>query len=271
MQQQRAFPFRTVLLFVVSAIVLRIGAMLGWALFPRSEGTQQLARVAIPLLFSLALIALNRWCLRRDGFAAGVLGLGFNRVGWFAVGGVVMTPIILLMAGALWLAVPFHWDRGVLSPSQFAWAFAEYIAGNSGEELIFRGYLFLVLARRLGLPWTLGITGVLFGLFHLPGLAGVSALKMIVTTALGSVIFAAAYVLSRSLWTAIGAHAWGNLLLHQGLGLSGSPALARIVLDGEWPKTYDPGFVAWTAISMPCAAVLWKLMSGRATCVGAMQ
>jgi membrane protease YdiL (CAAX protease family) len=252
------FPARTLLWFVVVASLVRVGTVLGWALFPGTEGLQQLARILIPLLATLAFLALNRWCLRRDGFNPAVLGLAPSRLLWFAVGALAITPIILVMAGALWLAIPFHWERGTLEWSRFLWQFAEYIGGNFGEELIFRSYLLLVFARYFGISRALVLTGLLFGLFHLPGLAGIAALKMVSTTALGSVIFAAAYLLSGSLWTAVGAHAWGNLLLHQALGLSGQPAWLRVVWDADWPRHYDPPFVVWVLVSGLCAALLWR-------------
>lgn len=244
--------------FVVGAILLRSVAVLSWAWFPQTDGLQHAARILIPAAVTLGLVALNRGCLRRDDFDPIVLGLGPRRIGWFVVGAIAITPVIFLMAGALWLAVPFHWERGSLNASPFLWQFAEYTAGNFGEELIFRGYLLLVLVRYLGLPRALGLTAMLFGLFHLPGLTGIVALKMVATTALGSVLFAAAYLLSGSLWTAVGAHAWGNALLHQALGLSGQPALLKVSWRAEWPKHYDPAFVAWISVTALCIAVLWR-------------
>jgi membrane protease YdiL (CAAX protease family) len=252
----RAFPYRTMLRVIVGMIIMRAGCVAAWAFFPRAEGMQQLARIVIPLLFVGGLVALNCWCLERDGIGAERLGLEFRRLGLFFAGAIVMIPVVLLMAGTLWLFVPFHWERGSLSLARLGWQAAEYTAGNFSEELMFRGYFLLVLMRYLGLGYALAISGILFGFFHLPGLSGVGALKMVCTTSLTSLLFATGFLLSHSLWMALGMHAGGNLLLHQGLGLSGGASVARVALDGSWPAGYDPAFVTWLLVIIPCAGIL---------------
>lgn len=111
----------------------------------------------------------------------------------------------------------------------------------------------VVLTRWLGLGRALFIGAFLFGLFHLPGLSGMTAVKMLCTTGAMSFIFAYGYVLTGSLWTAIGLHVFGNALLHQGLGLSGGQALATVVFRQPWPTNYDPALVAWLAVAIPVA------------------
>jgi membrane protease YdiL (CAAX protease family) len=130
---------------------------------------------------------------------------------------------------------------------------AEYFAGNFGEELAFRGYFLLVLTRYLGLTRALLIGALLFGLFHLPGLSGTEAIKMVCTTGALSFVFSYGYVLTGSLWTAVGMHVFGNVILHEVLGMSGKPGIAAMVFHEPWPSAYDPAFLVWLGVSVPVA------------------
>jgi uncharacterized protein len=48
------------------------------------------------------------------------------------------------------------------------------------EELFFRGFMFSVLAARLGVWWGAAITGVIFGLIHLPGAPALGVAVLVV-------------------------------------------------------------------------------------------
>ncbi|WP_242103549.1 type II CAAX endopeptidase family protein [Lysobacter sp. M2-1] len=251
--EKRPFPMASLVWFVVGAVVLRMLAIPAWMFFPERGVLAHSARVLIPLLVVIGLIALNRTFLMRDGFPRDTLGLGLRRIGWFFAGAMLIVPVILAMAGALWLLVPFHWERGAMAWSQLGWKTAEYFAGNFGEELAFRGYMLVVLTRYLGLTRALLIGAVLFGLFHLPGLSGMQAVKMVCTTGAMSFVFAYGYVLSGSLWTAVGLHVFGNVLLHEVLGMSGKSGIATMVFHEPWPSAYDPAFLVWLGVSIPVA------------------
>src|SRR5688572_20079181 len=148
---KRPFPAASLAWFVLGAVVLRLLAIPAWMFFPERGVFAHSARVVIPLAVVAGLVVLNRTFLMRDGFPRDTLGLGLRRIGWFFAGGILIVPVLLAMAGALWLLVPFHWERGAMSWSQVGWKTAEYFAGNFGEELAFRGYFLVVLARYLGL------------------------------------------------------------------------------------------------------------------------
>jgi len=248
------FPLTSLVWFVLGAAILRALAVVAWGVFPGVGIFPRVARVLVPLCVAIGLVVLNERLLARDGFPRDVLGLALRRIGWFFAGGLVVVPIILTMAGALWLVLPFHWERGAMTWSQLGWQTAEYCAGNFAEELTFRGYLLIVLARHLGLMRALTIVALLFGAFHLPGLSGWAALKMICTTATWSFIFAAGYFLTGSIWMAVGLHVVGNVFLHHVVGMSGSAAIARPVFEGPWPTSYDPAFWVTMAVGVPVAA-----------------
>ena len=249
------FPTASLILFLLGAVALRLVAFPAWMAFPGQGVLAQSGRVLIPLLVTVGLILLNRTLLIRNGFPRDALGLAVPRMGWLFMGGVLIVPVILAIAAALWLVVPFHWERGAMSWPQLGWKFAEYLAGNCGEELMFRGYLLIMLTQFLGLTRSLLIGALLFGLFHLPGMTGVAAVKMVCTSGAMSFIFAYGYVLTGSLWTAVGLHAFGNLILHEVLGMSGKSGITTIVLHEPWPDSFDPAFLVWLGVCISMAAI----------------
>jgi len=248
----------------IGAIALFLGATVAleacWTttggVYPARTLFQTTCVLLIGTVFVGANIWLNRVFLQMDGLPKSALGLAVRELPWFFAGCAIAVLVIFAMAGTLRLMVPFHWVRGALGWHELAGQFSRYLIGNSVEELIFRGYLLVMLRRWLGLPRALAITGVLFGLFHLPGMSGIAALKMVCTTAGMSVVFAMAYVRTKSLWTAIGVHVSANMLLHRVLGMSGEQqSMFRMQIDGRWPAGYDPGLIAY--FSVIAVAALW--------------
>ena len=77
------------------------------------------------------------------------------------------------------------------------------------EEIVFRGVIFRLLEEALGTWIALAISAALFGLGHLmsPGATLLTALAIALEA---GVMLAAAYVLTRRLWLAIGIHAAWN-------------------------------------------------------------
>lgn len=92
--------------------------------------------------------------------------------------------------------------------------------GASGEELLFRGYAFQLLVRRLGPFATILPVAVLFALSHMNNLS-ISWLGFVNTAAFG-VVFGVAYLRTRDLWFPIGMHfGWNWVLPLLGVNLSG--------------------------------------------------
>ncbi len=250
-----------VALFLLATVALEVLWMTTGGVYPWKTLFQATLVLLIGVVFVSANIWLNRAFLGWDGLSKSSLGLGVRQLPCCFAGCALAVPLILMMAGALWLMVPFHWVVGAMRWHELPGQFARYLLGNSVEELIFRGYLLVTLRRSLGLPRALAITGLMFGLFHLPGMSGMAAVKMVCTTAAMSVVFALAYVRTKSLWTAIGLHAFTNLLLHRVLGASGEQqGLLRMQFEKSWPTSYDPGMVALIAVAAVAALCLglWR-------------
>ncbi|GCF10707.1 CPBP family intramembrane glutamic endopeptidase [Dictyobacter arantiisoli] len=83
------------------------------------------------------------------------------------------------------------------------------IGGAVQEELIFRGLIFRRLERSFGSWIALGVSAILFGFAHLlnPNGSLIGALGIAIT---GGILSAIIYILTRSLWWAIGVHLGWN-------------------------------------------------------------
>jgi membrane protease YdiL (CAAX protease family) len=228
--------------------------------FPAFQPFQNSARILIGIATTLALVWLNRRLLVRDGFSGNSLGLSLRHSWWFLAGGFLAIVFVVLVAAFLWLLTPFHWKPGTLTGGDVAWRLAEYFGSNFTEELMFRGYLLLILRRSLATGRALLIVSLLFGLFHLPGLTGIAALKMICTTALFSWVLGLVFIGTSSLWTAVGMHVVGNTMLHRVLGMSGDASLLRMDLLSRkpMPNGYDAGLIAYVVTSAVMIAVLTR-------------
>jgi uncharacterized protein len=92
--------------------------------------------------------------------------------------------------------------------------------GAIGEELLFRGYGFQVLAASLGPVAALAISSAAFGLVHMSNLNASAA--GIVNTVLYGVVLGYAVLRTGELWAAIGIHfGWNWILPLAGVSLSG--------------------------------------------------
>jgi len=83
------------------------------------------------------------------------------------------------------------------------------IGGAIQEELVFRGMIFRKLERSFGSWIALAVSAILFGLIHManPDATLVSTIALVVSA---GVLFAAIYLLTRSLWWTIGVHLGWN-------------------------------------------------------------
>lgn len=138
-----------------------------------------------------------------------------------------------------------------------------YFWGNLAEELIFRGYALVLLARALGTQRALWILAPAFGWFHLEGLEGMALAKMIATTGAMHFVFTFAYLATRTLWTAAGLHAAANVLLHSITGLSGQPALFEPEFATSLASSHVP-FWVFLAVAVAFAVALSQLPQVRA-------
>jgi len=129
------------------------------------------------------------------------------------------------------------------------------IGGAVQEELIFRGLIFRRLERSFGSWIALAVSALLFGFAHLlnPNGSLIGALGIAIT---GGVLSAIIYILTRSLWWAIGVHlGWnyfeGPFFGAQVSGHNGLPGIFSSTLTGP---------VAWSGGSFGPEAGLASIL-----------
>lgn len=203
--------------------------------------------------------------LRRDGLPADAFGLSpsLPHARAFLIGTLGACFLIVLLIGGVYVAAPFEWRAGARPSGSVALEGLRYLAGNAGEELLFRGYALVALARSIGTTRALWVLALPFGLFHAPGLDAMALAKMMLTTGAMHFVFAYAYIGTRSLWAALALHAFGNLLLHAVSGLGQGDSAFALDLEQPLPAEFDLPFVVFFSVSAGCAFLLSRLPAVR--------
>jgi len=237
---------------------------LGYGFFPGDRGVAVAGRLLCSIIAVSLLIAGSRRLLQRDHLAPDLLGLALTAAHGkaFVFGIVVAAAVILALLGVFYLITPFELLPGSVPLTAVPVAALNYFAGNFAEELVFRGYLFIALARWLGTTRALWLLAVPFGLFHFPGLDALALLKAILTTGAMHFVFAYAYLATRSLWAAVSLHAVSNILLHSVVGL-GEPAAFSVRFLRDLPGSIDVSFLVFFGTAAASALLLSRLPQAR--------
>jgi membrane protease YdiL (CAAX protease family) len=232
--------------------------------FPGSLAVARVGRLLCMAAAIVVLIVGTRWLLNRDGIDRNRLGLGtsISSLRAFSIGIALACAHILALVAALYAVVPFELGHGPLSVEAVALAALGYLTGNFGEELVFRGYLFVALAYWLGTTRAIWALALPFGLFHFPGLDAMALAKMILTTGAMHFVYAYVFLATRSLWAAVSMHALGNTLLHQVFG-TGGPALLSVNYSHPFPENVDAPFLVFFGVSAAFAVLLSRLKATR--------
>jgi membrane protease YdiL (CAAX protease family) len=183
--------------------------------------------------------------------------------GVFGGAGLFSVIVAMLAATGHYTIVAYHGQGVVAGP------FVETVLAALFEEILFRGVLFRITERSLGTWAAVAISSVLFALAHLPN-EGITALAVGATVVAG-VFFAAAYLVTRRLWLAVGLHFGWNFVSDAVFSVptSGHPAngLLQARLSGpEWLSggVYGIEGSALTVVVMALgAAYLFRLAASR--------
>jgi uncharacterized protein len=157
--------------------------------------------------------------------------------------------VVLMVAALLTVTLRGEWNPGNASLGYVLISLNAFFWGSMLEELMFRGYLLPRLIALWGRGWALVAIALAFGLFHLPGLAGMEATKMVGTTAACSLLYSALVLRTGTLWSAVAAHAAMNGVLHTVLGGTGKPALFQPEFASVSLHGVDVGFWALLLIA----------------------
>jgi membrane protease YdiL (CAAX protease family) len=218
---------------------------------------------AVPALViaTLALL-LNRGFLRSEGRSLAELG--------FASPGLRMRQIAagfgggVLTAGAwivgLWCVTSLIWrpSSGFHSVAAVG-SFTFIVFNNAGEELLYRGYLFLLIARAYGRWAAIVATSVLFALLHIQaGVPWQSALAGVLTSGL---LFAVLFARWQSVPLVLAFHVATNVVQEvMGLRLTGLTALVPQYPAGA-TATQSYGVLAIVAlinVGVALGVLFWK-------------
>jgi len=143
--------------------------------------------------------------------------------------------------GILW-SLGYYQVSGMNNWMTAAPVFAGAVISGVVEEILFRGILFRIAEQVLGTWLALLISALLFGLLHLfnPNATWVAAIAIALEA---GILLAAAYVLTRRLWLAIGVHfAWnftqGGIF---GVAVSGNQAAGLLQATLTGPELLSGG------------------------------
>lgn len=251
-----------------SVLMFVMAAFIAWEMKAQSlmifSSSNHFYLVAIGLIANLLLLYVTYYLLKRNKLSIAVLGLNLSK-GFFLtilIGTVVGVATVIITALILHIVIPYHFVYQSLSISSIISGVYSYLLGAFLEELMFRGFLLVVLAKMFG--WRSGvlIMALPFGLFHLQG--GEGGVDIVATTTMYSFVFALCFVLTRSLWAAVFAHATVNVLLHVITGLDGgNSSTYKIVLDGKWPTNYPAAPLTTVVSALIVSVVLYAFIVGK--------
>lgn len=121
----------------------------------------------------------------------------------FLAGGLAYAVLVAVYA----LAGLYHIDNVQLNLGALVWSglIGTLIYNGLLEKIVFRGIIFRLLERGLGSIAALVLSSIMFAAIHLLN-PGASLMGAFVVAIGGGVIFSCAFLLTRSLWLAIGLH-----------------------------------------------------------------
>lgn len=265
--QKTAIKFKpkTLLVFVLIVAFAWTLNLFGQVTFPSMNLVPIVIRSLITCAALIIVLFTNIRLLKANQLPASSLGLAFSvkSAKGFLLGISIGVIAMVIMSTLMYLFVPYHFTKGPMSITEVFKTSFSFLIGNTIEELIFRGFPLIVLSQTIGWRKAAFVMALPFGLFHLPGTESVSwGLNIVTTTAFYSIVFSFAFILTGSLWAAIGTHVISNVILHLLLGLDGANnALFVPVFDAKWPTGYSISLILYVITSVTVALSLYVCIS----------
>jgi len=231
-----------------------------------------------PVALLLLVLALTLFFLYWDKRSPAVLGLDPRprRLGELALGWIAGALLVVVIAGVMYVALPYQWQRNAaFQPRLAAWSLVYLLLANGVEELVFRGYAFERMIAAIG-HWPAQIvTALVFAVYHVQH--GWTWGNALVGTTLGSILFGLVFVRWRSVPAALGVHAAGNwtrdLLLAD--SATAKTLVAPFSLTRWAPEDVFTARVAWNGVvflaCVAMAVIVWRhrAREGRAVLLAA--
>jgi membrane protease YdiL (CAAX protease family) len=163
--------------------------------------------------------------------------LGLQKRGWLAklaagwgLGAFLILVVFGILVAGGWLTI----ESSPWQPLDVAAVILVAVVVGFNEELAFRGYIMQRLGQAWGMPLAVAASSILFGLVHVLN-PNVTALG-IVSVCFSGLLYACAYLVTRSLWLPMGLHMSWNIVQMHILGFPGSghvrPSILRSVTHG---------------------------------------
>jgi membrane protease YdiL (CAAX protease family) len=252
-----------VLGFIAAATVAWLINVFGQLAFPSPKIVPYAAHTTITAIVVMLLIMVSVRLLKYFSLPPQSLGLKFTDFSpmHLLFGLLAGAMAVCLLAGLLYLLVPYHFAIGPLSLIGFLKETYSYFLGNFLEELMFRGFLLVVLSQLIGWQKAVIVLAILFGLFHLCGFGvNSTSFTIVLTTAAYSFIFSYAFILTRSMWASVSAHVIANLLLHAVFGLDeAAHSIFTPVFESKWP-VYDVATPIYILSAFLVSSILYVMI-----------
>ena len=221
---------------------------------------------AVPAMVIAALTLILNWrFLRSEGRSLADLGfdnarLRIREIGLGFAGGALVAGA---WASALASVTSVSWRAAPqFNPVSAAASFAFIVFNNAGEELVYRGYVFLVTARLYGRGVAIAGTSILFALMHIQG--GIPWQSVVAGVLTSGLLFAVLFDRWQSVPLVLAFHAATNVVQELlGLRLSG---LTIVVPQYATNPTAAPsyGVLAFVAlINLTAALAVWLPIRNR--------
>ena len=200
-------PFIRLPLALLFVVPVFLGQGAAWMLAPRfGKVPVALLSMFIACVLGWAAFALyTRWVERRGASEFARAGAFRELAAGLAVGAALFSAVVGVQA--LFGAYRITGVRDDLAVMTIPLCVS--IGAAAIEEILFRGVIFRLLEESLGTWIALAISAALFGLGHLTSPNATPFVALAIALEAG-IMLAAAYVLTRRLWLAIGIHAAWN-------------------------------------------------------------
>ncbi len=150
-------------------------------------------------------------------------------IGGLGLGLLLGVGLFTLVIGIVWLLGAYH-VAGLNDWSMLIVALVADLPSAFVQQLLLLGILFRITEQALGTWWALLISVLLFGLVHLISIPHITMMD-ILGILLAGLLFAATYLLTRTLWLPIGLHtAWE--VTKDGIFGVGAAGTAGVALKG---------------------------------------
>ena len=154
------------------------------------------------------------------------------------------------------------WEALPLSFTAAVGAFTFIAANNLAEELVYRAYLFVLLARSYGAAVAVVATSLLFTLLHFQ--AGVPLPNVVAGVLTSALLYAAVFARWRSVPLVLGLHAGMNFMQELGgLRRSGLTAFAPAYAHAASAKESCAMLFIVATINVALAIVVWLTARNR--------